>query len=377
MHRHLSASPLRPARPSRSRRPGFTLVELLVVITIIAMLVGLLIPAIQAARAAARRTQCMNNQRNLGTAVINYTTTKEKFPPLFSWQPGTVAPNARAVGWVPPILPNIEQNELYRAFQNNQLSVQPSGQIETLLCPARNPDSSPAPLSYVVNGGAFDAVEGNRPMDYQENGVFFDEFSPKYGLGTPPRATPPIDLAYLSSHDGTKATIMLSENMDARDWAIVSTSPPPATGNKTPWFDPGVTQGGESYWNAILWEQPEPGLPGNSLWATTDAPTNTRLNKPSTAALPSDLSNARPYSNHSGGFFVTYCDGHTEFMSEEVQYRIYCLLMSPDSGAAKYSFIPTGSRNTASGIAVDFPNQWHVNLDPNLPLAPVTETDIP
>ena len=87
MYRRFSAPPSRVSRPSRGPRGGFTLVELLVVITIIAMLVGLLVPAVMAARNAARKTQCMNNQQNLGKGILNYVTSKEKFPPLFSLQP--------------------------------------------------------------------------------------------------------------------------------------------------------------------------------------------------------------------------------------------------------------------------------------------------
>jgi prepilin-type N-terminal cleavage/methylation domain-containing protein/prepilin-type processing-associated H-X9-DG protein len=66
---------------SRRRRRGFTLIELLVVISIIGILVGLLLPAVQSAREAGRRTQCSSNMRNIGLAILNYVNTKNQFPP--------------------------------------------------------------------------------------------------------------------------------------------------------------------------------------------------------------------------------------------------------------------------------------------------------
>ncbi len=367
MYRQLSAS-TRVARPTGSQRRGFTLVELLVVITIIAMLVGLLIPAVQAARNAARKAQCMNNQRNLGLAIFNYATTKEKFPPAFTLQPDPagVLATSQAVGWVPPILPHIEQNDLYQAFQNNTLRITPTAQIETLMCPVDDQSGSPAPLSYVVNAGARDSTQPLQPMDFPENGVFFDEFTPK-DPGLPPanrpKSTPPIDLAYLSNHDGTKSTIMLSENLDARDWAIVGTASPLAPFPK-PTF-------GNSWWNAITWEQPT--TSGYAInWGMEGAAPIGRLNRPVTSPMPQDYERGRPYSNHSGGFMVTFCDAHTQFVSEEIQYRVYCLLMSPDSNNAKYT-----RPNAENGKPVEFPVTWWHNGVPFGTLTPTTDADIP
>ncbi len=66
---------------SRRRRRGFTLIELLVVISIIGILVGLLLPAVQSAREAGRRTQCASNMRNVGLAILSYVNSKNAFPP--------------------------------------------------------------------------------------------------------------------------------------------------------------------------------------------------------------------------------------------------------------------------------------------------------
>lgn len=101
--------------PSRIKLRGFTLIELLVVIAIIAILVSLLLPAVQQAREAARRTQCKNNLKQLGLALHNYHDISRMFPST-SYQASDVFADAEAsatYGWATMLLPQIEQAPLY------------------------------------------------------------------------------------------------------------------------------------------------------------------------------------------------------------------------------------------------------------------------
>src|SRR5271168_763313 len=101
-----------------SRRPGFTLIELLTVVAIIAVLITLLLPAVQSAREAARRTQCHNNLLQLGIAVGNYASTHEVLPPgvVNEKRPIQNIPQGYQFGWTVQILPFLEQGNLYRRF---------------------------------------------------------------------------------------------------------------------------------------------------------------------------------------------------------------------------------------------------------------------
>lgn len=104
---------------------GFTLVELLVVIAIIGILVALLLPAIQSAREAARRSQCSNNMKNIGLALINYADTKKRLPAATQFRPGKPFPNvSNGPGgtWVVEILPFIEEQSLYDRFDHTKPS---------------------------------------------------------------------------------------------------------------------------------------------------------------------------------------------------------------------------------------------------------------
>ncbi|HYH63614.1 MAG TPA: DUF1559 domain-containing protein [Urbifossiella sp.] len=135
------------------RRPGFTLIELLVVIAIIAILIGLLLPAVQKVREAAARAKCMNNLKQLGIACHSYHDRVGSLPHAVQLRPGvsrTVA-NGQAFGpnWIVLILPDFEQGPLYNTQASSIASYMTttgappwkairSTQIPTLLCPSDN-----------------------------------------------------------------------------------------------------------------------------------------------------------------------------------------------------------------------------------------------
>jgi prepilin-type N-terminal cleavage/methylation domain-containing protein len=98
--------------PKRRLHRGFTLVELLVVISIIGVLVGLLLPAVQSAREAARRMQCQNNLKQLGLAMHMHQDSYKKFPYLRS------GGGQNRHTWAIQLLPFLEQGNLYNVYKN-------------------------------------------------------------------------------------------------------------------------------------------------------------------------------------------------------------------------------------------------------------------
>ncbi len=128
---------------SRPRSRGFTLVELLVVIAIIGILIALLLPAVQAAREAARRTQCMNNIKQAALALHNYHDQNKCLPPAYQFDKGEAYNTSDKFrpNWIILCLPFMEQQALYGSFDLTQFisspkNLAPRGVVmPTLLCP--------------------------------------------------------------------------------------------------------------------------------------------------------------------------------------------------------------------------------------------------
>jgi len=144
-------------------KSGFTLVELLVVIAIIGILIGMLLPAVQSIRDAARRTACMNNLRQVGLATILFHETQDAFPPARISTSNQVLPIfalSASGSWAVHILPFLEEQNLYNEWNldsrfSRQTEIAVSTPVNAFLCPTRHTiDNARAPDSEVIVAGS-------------------------------------------------------------------------------------------------------------------------------------------------------------------------------------------------------------------------------
>jgi prepilin-type N-terminal cleavage/methylation domain-containing protein/prepilin-type processing-associated H-X9-DG protein len=185
-----------------SARLAFTLIELLVVIAIIAVLIALLLPAVQQVRAASARTQCQNNLKQMALAAHNYadSTTNQTFPPAAAGNG-----NSLYQSWMMLILPYVEQGALYNEFANNNYSSAGSP-VTTYYCPSDPSgmlvDASP---EYGAGGPAamtdYVGIAGRNLLD--DNPLHIGVFS-----GTSLSCTP---VRIVAITDGTSNTLMIGE----------------------------------------------------------------------------------------------------------------------------------------------------------------------
>jgi prepilin-type N-terminal cleavage/methylation domain-containing protein/prepilin-type processing-associated H-X9-DG protein len=281
-------------RYPRSRR-GFTLVELLVVITIIALLIGLLLPAIHGAREGSRRAVCQNNQYNLAFAVIRHADQNGFVP---GWQ-NTVRLTAGGTSiqpWPIMITPFIERTDIWRAATGTASWTPPF--VSTFVCPSSPPETQTGPsLAYAGNCGG---MTNSRRFE----GVMLD--TTVASGATSGR----LAMDEIASADGTSFTCLLSEKC----------------GPGTP-ASPLI----QASWNTLIANFSE----GNNVRAafgiTENVPTGKIINS-GTAAAPGFWS--QPSSNHPGGAVAAFCDGHTEFFKESLRASVYAQLLSWDDESA-------------------------------------------
>jgi prepilin-type processing-associated H-X9-DG protein len=328
-------------------------VELLVVITIIGILVGLLIPAVQSARAAAQKLDCLNNMTNVGKGVIGYETAKGRYPGYVQpvergavnsttkafvavsnpsmgsgvFENATYASNANAamvnrtkllsrISWAAMILPHIGENAMWDILVDPNASADQSRVIPlaVYICPTDNeildsPEN--AGLSYSANAGGWDwnqsgrYIVGSNMGDTADNGLFHNLTDGR------------VSVRSSNIQDSPATTIMLAENIHK---------------NKLyHWVGVTGQQKGEQQFGIVWVVNNAMTRRGPDLQDMTDQVQFSSDTEPPTDYEETQPWFARPASPHPGGSFnVIFADGHGDSISPEIDYTVYQRLMTPN-----------------------------------------------
>lgn len=291
---------------TKSTRRGFTLIELLVVISIIATLIGLLLPAVQSAREAGRRNTCVNNVAQLGKATLAHENRQQSIPgwrnksPNPQNNPPTVATAVATPSWPIMLLPDLERRDAYKIYETSLAAgLQVAGGVgpylSVFICPTSPPDDNARPfLAYVGNIGT-SAIAGITPAQLRLDGVMLDATQLKSNLDI------------ISGGDGTATTLLFAEK------------------DGPPRISP------QGYWDVLpVTPYPLPSTyPGFGIPTATPPPT-----PPSDGRVVNSLTDTTrllPSSAHTGGVVVGFCDSHTKFLADTIALGVYAQLLTPNS----------------------------------------------
>lgn len=345
---------LRASRKRRLRSAfAFTLVEMLVVISIIAVLASLVLAGIQSVRGDARRITCSNNLRNLFFAVQHFEASKGNLPasrafwndPVYkasssmptSWTAAS-APS-QTLTWVHEVMPYIERQDLKTQVEGQLASggsVQMvAGRLNLVLCPSHPIEEAfsvnsgtkqkYSPLSYAANGGVLDNTSMANPQygfDWPQNGLFDNRL--KGTTKNSPESQLKIytsSLSQVANGDGCTNTILLVDNVYLEEWNFAPTEVHVCI-----------------VWDDLNYPKPLQSLSVNSNLDKPDSLLNL-YNQGPNYVLPY----ARPASFHPGGFNVAFCDGRVKFVAQTIAYEVYMHLMT--SSGRRYQ--PAGFKTLA------------------------------
>jgi prepilin-type N-terminal cleavage/methylation domain-containing protein/prepilin-type processing-associated H-X9-DG protein len=325
-------------------RRGFTLIELLVVIAIIAILIGLLLPAVQKIREAANRMKCSNNLKQLGLAAHNYNDTTGSLPPAVqarttanrdSIRSGQVSANQWGPNWAVFLLPYIEQDNLYNQFatqiQNymltGDLTWKAMGQqsIPTLICPSDgqsrvmfNGLSQPTALArgnYAANAGpgnwsnTFDGNQNSTNYSLEGAGVFW--IVTGHNGGTTSVAT---------IEDGSSNVIMFNE-------VRAGVVPTDVRGTWIVGFPGSSVTATYACGDCLL-----PNARNSGADDVQGCQDNPSQGMGCWASCPSTQATAR--SRHSGGVNACFGDGSVRFIRDTIDNRTWYILGARADGQA-------------------------------------------